>query len=228
MPNRNIVIVDDDPFFCDSVKTYFAKKDMRVIAVTDSEFAKLLDLTQVAIILLDIDMPGISGVELLKDIRKSYRPVVIMVSGQGDEATRLMCLSGGADFFFTKPVSLEELSLVVARLLGRTSDQDKSNTWVLSQSECCLLTPDSRTIGLSATEYRILEVLFARSPDVVPKEELVYQLNSAEADPMRFLRGLEVMLSRLRTRSSSFAFKLPIKALRNVGYVFHGTGIVRM
>jgi two-component system, OmpR family, response regulator len=228
VPGRKIVLVDDDALFCDSVKEYFSGKDMTVLSVTDPELLGLLDLTNVAIILLDIDLPGVSGLELLRTIRKSYHQSVIMVSCHGDEATRLECLNGGADFFFTKPVSLAEMSLVAARIMGRAVAHEQTNRWVLSKGECCLHTPDSRSIGLSAAEYRLLEILFERSPDAVTREELAEKLSMANVNPMRVTRALEVMLSRLRTRSSSFAFKLPIKALRNVGYVFHGSGIVRM
>jgi two-component system, OmpR family, response regulator len=217
-----IILIDDDISFCDSVKTYFRNKDLQVLTVSDPKLAKALNFHYFRVILLDIDMPDITGIDLLGDIRSSQKPFVIMVSGHNDEQTRLACLSQGADFFFAKPVHLEELSLVAKRALGRT-DNTAEGSWTLLSTNTALATPDQRVIGLSAAEYRVMEQLIRHAPNPVSKERLTEVVTGDANQTASFTRALEVMISRLRTRASHGETRLPVKALRNVGYVFHGT-----
>ena len=224
MPNaREIVLIDDDQSFCISVKTYFEKRDIPILTISDSKVAKALNFRHFQVVLLDIDMPNVSGREILCSIRASQKPIVIMVSGHSDEETRLSCLNHGADFFFAKPVNLEELSLVAQRALGRR-DHSQDGGWALMQSQSALSTPDSRTVGLSSSEFRVLEQLIRHAPHPVSKEILTQVVTGDARKAPTFNRALEVMISRLRTRVSSDEVRLPVKALRNVGYVFHGFG----
>jgi two-component system, OmpR family, response regulator len=221
-----IIIIDDDAFFCETVKSYFRGEGVPIMVVTDPAMSRVIDYSQVDVVLLDIEMPGISGTEILNDIRKFARPFVIMVSGHGDEARRKACLSNGADMFFGKPINIEELFLVISRAIGRLPKAQAGQTWTLLRSRCALLTPERMTVGLSSAEFRLLEVLIRDSPNPVSKKALVASITDGDSLTSAYNRGLEVMLSRLRTRASSFTHKLPVKALRNVGYIFHGTGVV--
>jgi two-component system, OmpR family, response regulator len=222
-PNK-IILIDDDVIFCQAVKSYFLEEGVPIMVVNDSTMSKVIDYSQVDVVLLDIEMPDISGTEILNDIRKFVRPLVIMVSGHSDEARRKACLSNGADMFFAKPVNMEELFLVISRAIGRLPKIQAGRTWTLLRSQCALLTPEGMTIGLSSAEYRVLEVLIRNSSNPVSKKTLVESITDGDSRSLAYSRGLEVMLSRMRTRASSFTNKLPVKALRNVGYVFHGTG----
>lgn len=220
-----IILIDDDTSFCDSVKAYFQNKGLSVLTVTDPRVAKALNFHHFRLVLLDIDMPELTGLDLLGDIRSSQKPFVIMVSGRNDEQTRLACLSQGADFFFPKPVLLEELSLVAKRVLGRT-DSAVEGSWTLLQANTALVTPDQRVIGLSAAEYRVMEQLMRNAPNPVSKEVLTEVVTGDASQAANFTRAIEVMISRLRTRTSLEETRLPVKALRNVGYVFHGSGVL--
>lgn len=225
--NADVLLIDDDSSFCYSVKTYFAKRDLSLFSVSEPRLAKALNFLHFRVILLDIDMPEITGQDLLGDIRTSKKPVVIMVSGQSDEETRLDCLNRGADFFFSKPVHLEELSLVVRRALGRNDVSHDDQSWTLIQSQSALAMPDGHLVGLSGSEYRVLEQLIRDAPNPVSRENLTQVVTGDAGKPAAFTRALEVMISRLRTRASNDDLRLPIKALRNVGYVFHGVGTIK-
>lgn len=224
--NTDVLLIDDDSSFCDSVKTYFAKRDLALLSVSDPRLAKALNFRHFRVILLDIDMPEITGQDLLRNIRTSEKPIVIMVSGHSDEDTRLGCLNQGADFFFSKPVHLEELSLVVRRALGRNDVSHDGQSWTLIQSQSALAMPDGHLVGLSSSEYRVIEQLIRHAPNPVSKEILTQVVTGNAGQTAAFSRALEVMISRLRTRASNDDSRLPIKALRNVGYVFHGVGTV--
>jgi DNA-binding response OmpR family regulator len=149
-----------------------------------------------------------------------------MVSGHSDEPTRLGCLNQGAYFFFSKPVHLEELVLVVRRALGRHDFAPDGQSWTLVQNQSAVAMPDGHLVGLSSSEYRVLEQLIRQAPNPVSKEVLTQAVTGDAGQTAAFTRALEVMISRLRKRASSDDVRLPIKALRNVGYVFHGSATI--
>ena len=221
-----ILLVDDDKDFCDSVSNYFEMRGSDVITATDPRLLTSMDLNKFRVILLDIDMPRLSGLDVLKFIREQNDHVTtIMVSGRSDLTTRLSSLDNGADFFMAKPIDLAELYLVVQRVVGREEEaasNDPRACWQLSRSRHVLVAPDGDEFGLSASEYRVLDLLFANSPEPVSREELTEAATGRLDIAKTYSRALEVLISRLRTRSSSEGQKLPVKALRNAGYVFHG------
>lgn len=221
-----ILLVDDDRDFCDSVAHYFEVRGSDVLTATDPRLLTSMDITKFRVILLDIDMPRLSGLDVLKLIREQNDHVTtIMVSGRSDLTTRLSSLDKGADFFMAKPVDLAELYLVVKRIVGHEEGaihNDLEAYWQLSRSRHALITPNGDEVGLSASEYRVLDLLFANTPEPVSREELTEAATGRIDIAKTYSRALEVLISRLRTRASSGGQKLPVKALRNAGYVFHG------
>jgi DNA-binding response OmpR family regulator len=221
-----VLLVDDDHDFCDSVASYFEERGLAVLTATDARFLHSMDLDDLRVILLDIDMPRLSGLDALEVVRQQNDHVTtIMVSGHSDLTTRLSCLDKGADFFMAKPIDLAELYLVVQRVVGREEEaasNDPRDCWQLSRSRHALVAPNGDELGLSASEYRVLDLLFANSPEPVSREELTEAATGRLDVAKTYSRALEVLISRLRTRSSSEGQKLPVKALRNAGYVFHG------
>ncbi|PWG15625.1 response regulator transcription factor [Salibaculum griseiflavum] len=225
-----ILLIDDDHDFCDSVSSFFDARSIPVLTATDPRLLQSMSLDCLRVILLDIDMPRLSGIDALPIIRsKSDLITTIMVSGHSDLTTRLSALEKGADFFLGKPVDLPELFLVVSRILGKQAAEDASISeahWLLSRNRCALISPTGDAIGLSASEFRVVEALFSHAPEPVSKEELTEAATGRIDVAKTYSRALEVLVSRVRSRVNTSGTKLPIKALRNVGYVFHGNGVV--
>ncbi|PWG15636.1 response regulator transcription factor [Salibaculum griseiflavum] len=225
-----ILLIDDDHDFCDSVSSYFDARSIPVLTATDPRLLQSMSLDGLRVILLDIDMPRLSGIDALPIVRsKSDLITTIMVSGHSDLTTRLSALEKGADFFVGKPVDLPELFLVVSRILGKHSAEcartDKAH-WLLSRSRCTLISPADDCIGLSASEFRVFEALFSHAPEAVSKEELTEAATGRIDVAKAYSRALEVLISRVRSRANTSDVKLPVKALRNAGYVFHGNARV--
>lgn len=220
----DILAIDDDQAFITDLKAYFQRQGIGVATISDPILCSALDFEKFRIVLLDLDMPGRSGQEVLVGIPASRRPVVIIVSGHSDLETRIRLLDKGADFFMPKPVDLAELSLICRRILGRqVIDTGSQENWGLSRSKHTLSAPDGTVFGLTTSEFLILELLFEAAPNVVAKEILVKAVTAREGpSAAAYYRSLEVMVSRMRTRFSGPDLPLPIKALRNVGYIFHG------
>lgn len=230
MPSSpEVLAIDDDTVFVTSLKTYFADNAVGVATISDAVLSTAVDFQKFKVVLLDLDMPGMSGVEVLKSIvAEPLRPSVIIVSSHSDLETRISLLEKGADFFLPKPVDLNELLLVCKRCLGRSQqDFEVGQQWRLSRLEHSLNAPDGSAYGLTSSEYIILEHLFEACPEYVTKDKLVKAISTKEGEAAySSYRSLEVMISRMRSRFSSPDCPLPIKALRNVGYVFHSDGTV--
>lgn len=225
--SREILLIDDDETFCDNLRTYFCKQDLPVAVISDSSVASAIDFRKFKVLLLDLDMPAVSGLEIVQNLPSEQRPVVIVVSGHNDFETRMQLLDQGADFFIAKPVELEELCLIAKRALGRaTTTTDATADWQLHRARHSLTTPGGETFGLSSTEFRVLERLFQNAHDATSKNDLV-EAATGRAGPVgtHQVRSLEVMISRMRARfGASSAF--PVKSLRNVGYIFHSNGTI--
>jgi two-component system, OmpR family, response regulator len=222
-----ILVIDDDLKFLNSLKDHFSNDGMQVAVASDAIISLSLDFSEFKIVLLDLDMPGISGEKILKKIlSEKYHPKVIVVSGYSDLDRRIELLELGADFFVAKPVNLAELLLICKRNLGHSlSKVDAKSHWRLNRLNYSLSTPDGSVHGLTGSEFLILEHLISACPDFVTKDKLVKAITTREGEAAySSYRSLEVMISRMRSRFSSPDFSLPIKALRNVGYVFHGVG----
>lgn len=222
-----ILLIDDDQTFCTNLKSYFQERDMNVSVVSDASMASAIDFRQFKVLLLDLDMPAVSGLDIVKRLPKEARPLVVMVSGHNDFETRMLLLDQGADFFVAKPVELEELFLISKRALGRTTfPAGEAPQWVLHRSHHSLTTPSGETFGLSASEFRVLEQLIRNAPDPAAKADLV-EAAKGQKGPIgpHQIRSLEVLISQMRTRFGPVS-ALPVKSLRNMGYVFHGNGTI--
>jgi len=220
-----ILLIDDDENFCSAAKAFFTQQDLDVATISDPTALAAINLTKFKIILLDLDMPRITGQEIVEGMPLNNRPVIIIVSGHSDIETRMAVLDSGADFFMAKPINLGELSLIVKRALGRRPQVSQtSEDWVLNRQRMSIETPEGQTYGLSSSEFRVLEQLFRNAPEGTNRSDLVrVSVGQGGNETAQKIRSLEVMLSRMRRRFSTDDTPLPIKSVRNVGYIFHGT-----
>ena len=104
----------------------------------------------------------------------------------------------------------------------------KIKTWILNRTAHTLQSPAGKIVRLSSREFAILSALVVSAPNVVSKDDLVKLVtaNKTSGTSASSLRSLEVMISKLRRHFSETSRPLPIKALRHVGYVFHGSDAI--
>lgn len=223
-----ILLVDDDEAFCTNLHSYFAAHGLPVSVITDPTVAAAIDFQRFRLVLLDLDMPYVSGLDIVARLPKLQRPLVIVVSGHSDIETRLALLDKGADFFIPKPVELHELWLIARRVISRAAAAvDAGPLWILDRNQHMLETPGGERFGLSSSEFRVIERLIRNAPEVTAKDQLAEALTGRpDAVGPGFTRTLEVMISRMRMRFGSESEPFPVKALRNAGYVFHGHGAI--
>lgn len=233
MPSIRIALVDDEPDFRQPVARYLRKRGMLVYeAGSVEELQTILSVSAPNIILLDVGLPGESGLDAVKRLREQSKVGVIMVTARGGLEERIEGLGRGADSYLCKPVSMQELEAVVLSLWRRigsdgaaeagaeTSNDAMGEEWWFDVEGWTLISPDGERARLSAAEYGVLSMLTEAPGEPVSRDHLFVALKKPPSGPDD--RSLDVLVSRLRRKFSTSAFKLPIQSVRGVGYVFPG------
>lgn len=228
MPSIRIALIDDEPDFRQPVARYLRKRDMTVHEASSVEdFRTQLPAIAPNIILLDVGLPGESGLDAVRRLRDDTGAGVIMLTARGGLEERIEGLDRGADSYLCKPVSMRELEAVVLSLWRRIGNDSPAVTaalpaaeWIFDVEAWVLISPDGEAARLSAAEYGVLLLLTETPGQPVSRDHLFIALKKPQSGPDD--RSLDVLVSRLRRKFSTSAFKLPIQSVRGVGYVFPG------
>ena len=173
MPGR-IVIVDDDPTVADVVGRYLARDGHTVECVRDGhEALRRIAEQQPDLVVLDLMLPGIDGLEVCRRLRERWPIPVVMLTALGDETDRLAGFEIGADDYVTKPFSPRELAMRVRSVLRRSRGAVPADKPEGRQADPEILTDRDVTVDLSAHEVRVSGRLI--------------QLTSREYDLLAFL-----------------------------------------
>jgi len=218
-----VLVVEDEPQLRELLHVQFARAGFTVDVAPDGEeglFAALELPLDVAVV--DLGLPKLSGLELIRKVRAARKSVPILVLTARDRwQDKVAGLEAGADDYVTKPFHFEEVLARVQALLRR------SGGWASPQLICGPVLLDTRAqsvavsgrpIDLTTFEYRILEHLMLRAGDVISKTELTERLY--EEDLERDSNVIEVLIGRLRRKLDPEEQLHPIETLRGRGYRF--------
>lgn len=178
---RNILVVDDDKDIRELVAIYMQTEEFYVDKACDGEEAlKLIEEKDYHLVILDIMMPKIDGVQLLIEIRKKYSMPVIFLTAKSEEIDMIKGLTLGADDYITKPFSSMELIARAKAQLRRYTvfnNSEKSNIVIgdlVLDTETRKVTVLGKKVFLTPTEYKILELL-CKNRNVVFSVEQIYE-----------------------------------------------------
>lgn len=227
MDNR-LLLVDDDKKLCEMLQDYLAQENFLTDIVYDGESAiSAVSIDSYDLVILDIMLPGQSGFEVLKAIRENSTIPVIMLTARGDDADSVIGLEFGADDYLTKPCSPRVLVAHIRAILRRSQSTPNNDDEInnLNIGDINLL-PQSRTvyreadpIGLTSTEFTILETLMQNAGKIVNKNELSEKALGRKL--AHFDRSLDVHISNVRKKMGFITDqKDRIKTVRNIGYMF--------
>jgi two-component system, OmpR family, response regulator len=199
-----VLLADDDVELSGMLSEYLEREGFSVTAVHDGEAAARLAVGGAyQIVVLDVMMPRVDGVEALRRIRQTSRVPVIMLTARGDDVDRIIGLELGADDYVAKPCTPRELTARLRAILRRVHPQaDSAGPLTVSG---LVLWPEKRrvewrgrSIELTSMEFNVLEVLMRNAGRVVTKKELSEQ---ALGRPLaRFDRSVDVHLSSIRQK----------------------------
>ena len=220
-----ILVVDDDPAMVGAITALVGTEGHQVITAYDGLTAvKRFRDDAPDLVLLDLAMPGPDGFNVTGQIRAAGNVPILVVSGESGEGAKVKALEIGADDYLTKPFGKAELLARIAAIMRRADAAAGATGMGGGPLEAGPLTIDagrhearigSVVLNLTATEYRLLEVLVRAGGDVVPHQRLVRAGWPAEADPD--LLWLKPHIARLRAKVHR-AGGPAIVAVRSVGY----------
>jgi DNA-binding response OmpR family regulator len=177
-----VLVVDDEPPIVELVRGYLVREGMEVLTATDGPAAIAAVRDQaVDVVVLDVMLPGLDGIEVCRQLRTFSDVYVIMLTARGEEIDRVVGLSIGADDYLVKPFSPRELLARIKALLRRPRGNDGPATphlvGALSVDEARRKASiGGREVQLTATEFDLLATL-ARDPGVVvPRQSLLDQV----------------------------------------------------
>lgn len=163
MRGQTVLIVDDDPKIREMLSLYFRKENFTVEEATDGvEAIRKVEQRKPGIILLDIMLPVLDGIEVCRQIRKFSRVPIIMLTARGEDDDRIMGLELGADDYITKPFNPREVVARVNAVLRRVPDSDFTKADVLRFTDLDIninehtITAFGQTIPLTSKEIELL------------------------------------------------------------------------
>jgi len=215
-----ILVIDDDLRLHELLSSYLSQNGYEVERALDGPagLAKL-ETGMFDVVLLDVMMPGIDGLEVCRRIRRKFDVSVIMLTARGDETDRIVGLEVGADDYLPKPFNPRELLARIKAVLRRARpDTEAARLNVGSVSidvNNRVVTIQERGVELTGIEFDILVALARRAGQVIPRERLLSAAGRGEVIVSE--RTIDVHISHLRQKLGEPRL---IKTVRGVGYVF--------
>jgi DNA-binding response OmpR family regulator len=224
---QKVLLIDDDIELVEMIAEYLKREEFDVsVAHTGHDGLSLLKKDNFSIVVLDIMMPGINGLETLAKIREESLIPVLMLTARGDDSDRIIGLELGADDYVPKPCTPRELTARIKAILRRSQNSQNlnDNNRVIEVNQL-KLWPGKRQafwfdeeLQLTSSEFNLLEVLIKNAGKLVTKTQLSEE---GLGHPLaRFERSIDVHISRIRNKLEAINHSsAPIKTVHGQGYL---------
>jgi two-component system response regulator CpxR len=226
--SQTILIADDDTELCELLREYLGLEGFEVRLAHDGEQA-LAESRRPGLdaMVLDIMMPRMNGIDVLRSLRKESELPVIMLTARGDDLDRIIGLELGADDYLAKPANPRELLARIRAILRRSNTHSTVATieigdLVLNQA-ARELRCGGQLMELTSTEFSILQLLLQRGGEVVEKKDLY--LAALGREPVAYDRSIDMHVSNLRRKLGPARDGTDrIETIRGIGYQYRDGG----
>ena len=234
---ERILVVDDDEEICQLLAGYLRQQGFEVDTAGDGErLFEALERRQADLVILDVMLPGESGLVLYKKLQERADLPVIFLTALDSVTDRVVGLELGADDYMVKPFEPRELLARIRTVLRRrrfgsrqegagmsSSHEDTPEClafagWELNVRSRGLHDPDGALVELSDAQYRLLMIFLAHPFQIMSRDMLLNLLHGRDAAP--FDRSVDIQVSRLRNRLGDSAAMRLIRTVRGGGYMF--------
>jgi len=224
-----ILMIEDDLELAEILTEYLEQFDITVTTVEDPFMGlSTLNVEIFDLIILDLTLPGIDGLDVCKEIRKKHSTPIIISSARHDITDKVTAIDNGADDYLPKPYNPMELQARIKSLLRRNQQIDNVNSIMQEEERKEDLVVDENAMSikffdkeliLTGAEYGILSYLIKKDGGVVSREELIYNVNVISEDTSN--KSIDVIIGRIRQKLNENS-KEPkyIQSVRGIGYKY--------
>jgi two-component system response regulator RegX3 len=225
-----VLLVEDEHSFVEALTVGLKREGFRVqVAQDGSEALELFDAVRPDLVLLDVMLPKISGIDVCRELRRRSQVPIIMVTAKGSEIDTVVGLEVGADDYVTKPYRLRELVARMRAVLRRRANEAAATTPnrgdvlkvgdVHLDSERHEVEVRGTPVRLPLKEFELLEILLANAGRVLPRETLIDRVWGA--DYVGDTKTLDVHIKRLRAKvEDDPSSPSRIVTIRGLGYKY--------
>jgi two-component system, OmpR family, response regulator RegX3 len=222
-----VLVVEDEESFIEALNVGLAREGFRVQVARDgAEAIDVFDAVKPDVVLLDVMLPKISGIDVCRELRKRSRVPIIMVTAKGSEIDTVVGLEVGADDYVTKPYRIRELVARMRAVMRRAGDRVDDLTIDAMQVGDVALDPEKHEVyirgqltPLPLKEFELLHVLLANAGRVMTREQLIDRVWGS--DYVGDTKTLDVHVKRLRAKvEPDPAQPERIVTIRGLGYKY--------
>jgi two-component system response regulator RegX3 len=228
-PDATVLVVEDEDSFVEALTVGLKREGFRVTVARDgSEALDLFDAVRPDLVLLDVMLPKVSGIDVCRELRRRSSVPIIMVTAKGSEIDTVVGLEVGADDYVTKPYRLRELVARMRAVLRRRAADPSTQplTGDVLQVGDVALDPERHEVvirgehvSLPLKEFELLEILLANAGRVLPRDTLIDRVWGT--DYVGDTKTLDVHVKRLRAKvEPDPSAPTRIVTIRGLGYKY--------
>ncbi len=230
-PTFKLIIVEDDQDLRESIVRYIEDEGIAVTAIGSAhEFFSCLVSDSFDVVVIDIGLPDLSGYVLAEYTRLKTDLGIIILTARSKIEERVQGYAAGADLYLVKPVDMQELLAAIVSLAHRRVERcqqslPSTDSWTLSQSTWCLVSPAGDKIELTCKEYELAKLMANAGGQVIKRKQVLTSLGYVEDESG--IRALNANLHRLRSKIlKQTSMEFPLHTQHGVGYCFSGSIII--
>lgn len=214
---KKILLVEDDSSLGQTLNERLAQDyDIAWVQNAEDAIQKMKAIKDINLIVLDVGLPGKTGFELAKEIRRFSKAPFLFLTAQADAESRLQGYQLGAEEFIPKPFHLKELLIRIDHVLRLHTPLDvlKIGKVEINFSDLHILNEKNETMHLSSSEMQVLQILIRQSPNVVDRDDIMNEVWGVDRDLSH--RSIDNIIVKVRSALSAEGSN--IKTVRGRGY----------
>lgn len=214
----NILMIEDDPEFSEFLGEYLEKYNIKITNYEDPFLGLSCNISKYDLLILDLTLPGLDGLDVCKEISTKYDIPIIISSARSDVTDKIIGLQLGADYYLPKPYDPKEMYAVIQSLLRRSRKINKESleTDFSFDGSKSKISFKGNDLILTQAEYEVLRTLLTHKNAIVSREQIVEECESLSDSNSK---SLDVIIGRLRSKFSDDS-KNPkyLFSIRGLGY----------
>lgn len=215
----NILMIEDDPEFSLFLGEYFKRYNIKITNYSDPYLGLSSGIEKFDILILDLTLPGLDGLDVCKEVASKYDMPIIISSARSDVTDKIMGLQIGADYYLPKPYDPGEMYAVIQSLLRRSKKSnrvDETNTLFQHDKAKFQIIYADEILDLTHAEYEVLACLLNNENGICSRDQIVNECDSLSDS---YSKSLDVIIGRLRTKlGEDSKNSRHIHSIRGLGY----------